>query len=64
MKKEKKENVSVFLSSNKLFKEHTSVLEEQVFQRLEHLRAIVNSCMLECKMLQPLWKKYSSPSKN
>lgn len=63
MKKEKKENVSVFLSSNKLFKEHTSVLEEQVFQRLEHLRAIVNSCMLECKMLQPLWKKYG-PSKN
>ena len=63
MKKEKKENVSVFLSSNKLFKEHTSVLEEQVFQRLEHLRAIVNSCMLECKTLQPLWKKYG-PSKN
>ena len=64
MKKEKKENVSVFLSSNKLFKEHTSVLEEQVFQRLEHLRGVVNSCVLEHKMLQPLWKKYGSPPKN
>lgn len=64
MKKEKKENVSVFLSSNKLFKEHTLVLEEQVFQRLEHLRVVVNSCILEYKMLQPLGKKYGSPSNN